>query len=80
MEYTRQKKEKADWKEDRKNGDEGETYELVYPMTIYWVRAALVVADDLAAHLLVVVVVGIRACNDHASVRALSSQARTRLR
>ena len=42
-----------------KKGKKRETYELVYPMTIRRISAALVVADDVATDLLVVVVVGV---------------------
>lgn len=56
------------------------TYELVDPMTICWVRvAALVVADDIAADGLGVVVVGIQTGDDDAPLCALGRQAGTRL-
>lgn len=49
-------------------------------MTICWVRATLVIADDIATDPLVVAVVRIQTRNDHTPVCALGRQPRTGLR
>ena len=58
------------WKRKRV-AKERETYELVYPVTIRRVTAALVIAYDIATDLLVVVVVGVQTRYDHTPVRTL---------
>lgn len=50
------------------------TYELIHPMTICRVCAALVIADNIPTNFLGVVVVGVRTRNDDTPVCALGRQ------
>ena len=55
------------------------TYELVYPVAIRGIDAALVVANNIATGFLVVAFVGARARYNHTPLRALGRQSRTGL-
>lgn len=61
--------------EKKKRVRERETHELVYPMTIRRVTAALIIADNIVTGFLV----GVQTGHDHTSVCALGRQARARL-
>lgn len=71
---ARNKREDGLGKKRERSNKRG-TYEVV----VRSVRATLVIADDIATDLLVVVVVGVQTSYDHTSFCALGRQARARL-